>query len=88
MAGCDSFDVPVTSNLAGVLDRVRANITNSGGNFNGDTQSGQFSGEVPMMGGFEGQYQVNGETITITITEKPFLIPCTLIESKIREFFR
>jgi hypothetical protein len=41
-----------------------------------------------MMGGFEGQYQVNGETITITITEKPFLIPCTLIESKIREFFR
>jgi hypothetical protein len=87
MAGCDSFDVTVTSDLAGALDRVKSQITGSGGSFTGDTQGGSFSGEVPMMGGFEGRYEVSGDVVTITIIDKPFLIPCAIIESKIREFF-
>lgn len=87
MAGCHPFNVLVTTDLAAVLDRVRSQITGGGGQFDGDQQSGTFSGEVPVMGGFEGQYEVSGDQITITITEKPFLIPCSVIETRIREFF-
>ena len=48
----------------------------------GDTSSGSFSGK-----GVEGSYQIEGQTVEVTITDKPTLAPWSKVESKVKEFF-
>jgi hypothetical protein len=50
--------------------------------FRGDTNSGSFSGR-----GVEGSYEVEGRTVTVTITDKPTLASWSKVESKVKEFF-
>jgi hypothetical protein len=50
--------------------------------FNGDTNSGSFSGR-----GVEGSYKIEGSTVQVTVTDKPTLAPWSKVESKIKEFF-
>lgn len=50
--------------------------------FRGDTNSGSFSGR-----GVEGSYEVQGWTVTVTITDKPTLASWSKVESKVKEFF-
>lgn len=86
MASCDPFDVNVTGDLQAALDRVKKQITDGGGTFSGDTKAGTFSGST-LVGKVTGKYTVSGKVVTITITDKPLLAPCSTIESKIREYF-
>lgn len=51
--------------------------------FTGDTNSGSFSGN-----GVEGSYEVEGQTVKITITGKPTLAPWSKVESRVKEFFQ
>jgi len=88
MAGCSSFRVQIDGKIKTVLGKVRSQIQNAGGKFDGDTRSGTFSGDVSMMGTFQGEYEVDGDTVTITITKKPFTMPCHSIQLKIREYFK
>ena len=50
--------------------------------FEGDTSSGSFSGQ-----GVEGNYEIQGQTVEVTITDKPTLAPWSKVESKVKEFF-
>ena len=50
--------------------------------FEGDTNSGSFSGR-----GVEGSYEVEGNTVKVTVTDKPTLASWSKVESKIEEFF-
>jgi hypothetical protein len=88
MAGCASFSLETAQDTEEQVERIRSLIENSGGQLDGDTRAGRFSGSVSPFGSFRGQYAVNGHTIIITITRKPFGVPCRLIESKIRDYFR
>ena len=86
-SGCDPFDITVSGELAGVLDQVRSNIVGAGGAFSGDASSGEFSGPT-AVGIVKGSYTVRGGVVTVTITDKPFLVPCSTIESKVRDYFK
>jgi len=88
MAGCNSFSLDVNDDLETLLHRVRAQITNLGGRFDGDLQSGTFSGNLSIIGSFRGQYEIAGTKVIIKIVHKPFTISCLTIESRIKEFFR
>jgi hypothetical protein len=83
---CDPFDVPVPANLAAVIARVQSLIVGEGGTFTGDVKAGQFAGPTPV-GTVEGRYAVQGAVIRITITSKPMIAPCGVIESRIRGYF-
>ena len=48
----------------------------------GDTSSGSFSGKD-----VEGNYEIEGQTVEVTITDKPTLAPWSKVESKVKEFF-
>jgi hypothetical protein len=50
--------------------------------FEGDTNSGSFSGK-----GVEGSYEVEGNTVKVTVTDKPALASWRKVESKMQEFF-
>ncbi|MFL5330129.1 MAG: hypothetical protein ACJ8C4_14605 [Gemmataceae bacterium] len=87
MARCDPFQITVTGDLQSAFDRAKSQITAAGGTFTGNANGGSFSGQVPVMGSIAGQYTVSGNVVTVTITDKPFLVPCATIEKKVREYF-
>lgn len=78
-----NFTINLTGSVTEALDRARHTISGSGGDITGDESSGTFAGS-----GVLGSYHITGSTVTITINKKPFIAPMSLIESKVREFFK
>lgn len=75
---CD-FSLPFSGNAEDVLAKARKAVQSQGGNFNGDTGSGDFN--VSVFGNkIVGGYTVSRQNLMIRITDKPFLIPCSTIE--------
>jgi len=65
-------------NLA--VAKARAAVEAQNGVFNGDDTSGNF--QVTVFGNtIKGNYTVNGQILNLTITDKPFFVPCSTIES-------
>ncbi len=62
------------------VGKARAAVESQNGIFNGDNTSGHF--EVTVFGNtIKGDYIVNGQILDLTITDKPFFVPCSTIES-------
>ncbi|MDR2484210.1 MAG: DUF4384 domain-containing protein [Treponema sp.] len=74
-----SFDKP--ANIRQAVQTVRTGIENKGGAFSGDESTGNF-----RASGIAGQYTV-ADRVNVTIYEKPALIPNSLIEKEIKNFF-
>lgn len=76
---CD-FSIPFTGDPQTILAKARSTVQSQGGNFNGDTNNGDFS--VSVFGNkIVGNYTVSGQSLQINITDKPFMVPCSAIES-------
>lgn len=78
-----SFNVTLSEEPASVLEKVKKLLTENEGQFSGDSSSGSFAGS-----GVKGAYHISGQIVTITITKKPLLAPMSLVESKVKEFFK
>jgi hypothetical protein len=87
MASCDAFDVTVNGDIGAALQKVKADVEAQGGTFDGDETGGSLSGTLPLMGQFAATYTVAGNTVTITVTHRPILVSCGVIESKTRDYF-
>lgn len=69
-----------------MVSQLRAAIeSQTDGVFQGDTSAGIFSFSAK---GFDlaGNYTINGDTIDVNITDKPWLISCSKIEKEIRKY--
>lgn len=74
------FSVPFSGNAEAILAKARSAVQNQDGDFTGDTNSGEFN--VSVFGNkIVGNYSVAGQTMSINITDKPFMVPCSAIES-------
>jgi hypothetical protein len=81
--GTCNFSIPFSGNAEIVLTKAKAAIESQQGVFTGDANSGRFS--VSVFGNsIKGSYRVNGQSLNITITDKPFIVPCSTIESLLR----
>ena len=79
MSACN-FSIPFTKSVTEVLAKAKKTVEAQGGNFNGDENEGNFN--VSIFGNTViGSYMVKGEELNIDITEKPFLVPCNMIEN-------
>lgn len=79
MADCN-FKIPFSGDPSLVLGKARAAVESQGGNFSGDEISGVF--DVSVFGNkIAGSYNVTGELLNLIIDSKPFMIPCSMIES-------
>jgi hypothetical protein len=65
------------------IKRARLIAEKNGVHMIGDTATGKFAGH-----GLDGIYEVAGSTIAITIRRKPMLIPWSMIEHRLQEFFK
>jgi len=74
-----SFSKP--QNLSQAVSSAKTSFQAKGGTFSGNEQQGTFKAN-----GIAGQYRV-ADMVNVTIMEKPFLIPNSLIEREVRNFF-
>jgi len=82
-----TFTVALNDEISSVLSRVESAITGSGGTFFGDAEKGVFQGNS-VMGPIKGEYcSSSGNEIRITIKDKPFIVPYSMIEGEIKKYF-
>ena len=77
-----SFYIDKPADVNKALLKTAKLIRDNGGTFSGDETSGCFSGN-----GVYGNYKIS-ENIKITITDKPFIYSKSLVEERIRSYFR
>ena len=79
MSTCN-FSIPFTGEAEVILAKAKTLIEGQQGVFTGDNKSGSF--EITVLANtVRGTYAVEGQVLNLTITHKPFLIPCSTIES-------
>lgn len=79
MSAC-KFIIPFNEPALTAIEKARTAIENQNGIFNGDETSGDF--KVTIFGNtIKGNYNVTGQVLNLVITEKPFFVPCSTIES-------
>lgn len=79
MATC-KFSIPFSGSANLILSKAKASVESQGGAFNGDESTGDF--DLSVFGNnIRGYYSVTGQDLNIVIESKPFLIPCSTIES-------
>lgn len=79
MSACN-FTVPFTRSATEILEKAKKTVEAQNGTFAGDLNAGRF--DVSVFGNtVVGTYTVEGQNLNIDITDKPFLVPCSMIES-------
>lgn len=73
------FSIPFAGSPAEVLNKAKSAVQSQGGQFEGNDQGGNFN--VTVFGNtIKGSYTVSGQSLQMTIEDKPFLLPCSTIE--------
>jgi hypothetical protein len=81
------FSISFSGDPETLIQRVRQEIERARGTFSGDSTQGNF-GVKTGLGSIEGNYQIAGQAISITITDKPFFISCERIEKELTGYMR
>ena len=77
-----SFHIPLTGDAEALVARAEKAARQHNAEFSGDISAGRFAGR-----GVEGQYKVQGDTVTVTITKKPLWILGPWVEKSIASLF-
>jgi hypothetical protein len=73
------FYIPYTESITDLLKKGIQEAREFNGVFNANEQFGDF--KIPAFNSFfTGRYLVNETTIEVIISDKPFIVPCVLIE--------
>jgi hypothetical protein len=85
MAAC-TFDISFKQNVNDMIKTVQESILKvENASFEGNNSSGFFSLPTPL-GHIKGAYKIDNSTAHFSINEKPMLVSCSLIESKLNGF--
>jgi hypothetical protein len=77
-----TFTINTNKDPQTLVEEARQAAEENNADFEGDTNSGSFSGK-----GVEGSYEIEGNTVHVTVTDKPSLASWSKVESKLGEFF-
>ncbi|MEQ1553916.1 MAG: hypothetical protein ABL929_07055 [Ferruginibacter sp.] len=79
MAACN-FSVTFSKPAEEILAKAKETVESQQGTFIGDNSAGRF--DVSVFGNtIVGTYSVVEQILNIDIIEKPFMVPCSMIES-------
>ncbi len=76
------FSISFSGDAESLIKRAQEQIGNAGGNFTGDSKEGNFQAKTPI-GPIKGSYMIEGQSINLTISDKPFLLSCSRIEKEL-----
>lgn len=78
------FSVTINDTPQNILSKARAAIQSQNGVLTGNENEGSF--EVNVLGNFiKGSYQIQGSQMHLEITDKPFFVPCSMIENMLQK---
>lgn len=80
-----SFSVDFPGAAQDIVAKAKGAIEKAGGKFAGDEKKGDFSVGTPA-GTVKGVYTITAQQFAIDITDKPFVVPGSAIESQVRSF--
>lgn len=83
MASCAPFSVEFSGSAQELFIKIATMIHDHGGTITGGPSGGAFTVGTPL-GTVSGTFTVSGQTCTITITQRPFLLPCSVIQNFIK----
>ncbi len=72
---------------AASVGKILSELKSLGAEVQGDDRSGKLVGNT-MMGHFEGTYEHDGTSLTLSITQKPALIPESFLQGRLDELAR
>jgi hypothetical protein len=78
-----TFSINTNKDPQTLVQQAKSVAEENNATFKGDTNSGSFSGS-----GVEGSYEIEGNTVHVTVTDKPKLATWSKVESKMNEFFK
>ena len=81
--GACNFSIPFSGEAEAILAKAKTAIESQQGVFTGDANAGEFSVSV-FANSIKGSYLVSGQYLSITITDKPFIVPCSTIEGLLK----
>jgi len=80
-----SFSVNFPGAAADIIAKAKGAIEKAGGKFGGDEKKGDFSVPTPA-GTVKGVYTITAQAFAVDITDKPFVVPGSAIETQVRKF--
>jgi len=83
MSACDSFSMTFQNTPAEFLAKAQHAIAKVNGTMTGNETAGSFDINSPL-GKVGGNYTINGQAITITVTEKPMMLGCGMLEGMLK----
>ena len=75
------FSIPI-ANPQESFEKAKSAVKNANAHLSGDCNAGSFGGS-----GLDGSYVFENGQLNITINKKPFIVPESIIKSKVSEFF-
>lgn len=78
------FSIDLPDGAADIVAKAKKMIEEANGTFSGDSSTGTYTVKLPV-GSVQGKYDVSGGAINFEITKKPMLVPCSAIESFLRD---
>lgn len=80
-----SFEIPFEGSAESIIEKAKQTIAGANGTLDGSTSDGTFKVASPV-GDVLGNYAVAGNVLKVTITEKPFIAPYSMIEDALRKY--
>lgn len=77
-----TFSVVTAGRPEHLIDKAKKLALEHGALLVGNSSSGSVS-----TGDVNGEYNVHGNTVCVTITKKPFYVPWATVEKRVKDFF-
>jgi LDH2 family malate/lactate/ureidoglycolate dehydrogenase len=77
-----SFEIQLQGNPDEIVTKAIEAAREHGVEMTGDSQTGHFTGL-----GIEGSYLISEEILAVKITKKPMIMPWSMIEASLRNYF-
>jgi hypothetical protein len=78
-----SFQIDLSVDPKLIIAKAKELAAQAGGKFDGNTEKGMFT-----HNGILGEYEIQGKRITITIHQKPFILPWKLVTDSVQKWFQ
>ncbi len=68
-----------------LIEKGKKAFANMDGSFNGNEEKGEFYLDTPL-GKIAGNYEISGGEMKVELSEKPMMLPCSLVEGEFRKY--
>ncbi len=79
--------IPSDKNIDELILKAKETFEQMGGEFSGDNADGEFFLNSPV-GKISGNYKISENEMNVVLTEKPMMLPCSMIENEFNKYLK